>query len=72
MTSKFRISKQVEFAGATLSAELVQGKKVVDILPQDGYINALKNLKRPEIKKKNCDHSVVCCLLCRLRHQVRL
>ena len=30
----------------------MQGKKVVDILPKDGYINALKNLKRPEIKKK--------------------
>ena len=48
--SKFRISEQVEFAGATLSAELVQGEQVVNILPKDNRINAFMNLKRPENK----------------------
>ena len=49
-TSKFKISEQVEFAGATLTAELVQGEQVVNILPKDGCINAFRNLKMPETK----------------------
>ena len=43
-TSNFKISKHVEFAGATLSAELVQGEQVVNILPMDGHIDAFKDL----------------------------
>ena len=46
-TSNF--SEQVEFAGATLTPELVQGEQVVNI-PMDGRINAFRNLKMPETK----------------------
>ena len=53
-TSKFRISEEVEFAGTTISAELVQGEQVVNILPKDGHINAFRDLKRPETKTKLC------------------
>ena len=35
-TSKFKISEQVEFAGATLNAELVRGEQAVNILPKKG------------------------------------
>ena len=44
-TSKFGISESVEFAGATLNAELVRGEQVVNILPKDGRIDAFQNLK---------------------------
>ena len=49
-TSKFKISESVEFAGATLNAELVRGEQVVNILPKNGRIDAFQNLKRPETK----------------------
>ena len=49
-TDKFKISENVEFAGATLNAELVRGEQVVNILPKNGRINAFQNLKRPETK----------------------
>ena len=49
-TDKFRISENVEFAGATLNAELVKGERIVNILPKDGRIMAFQNLKRPESK----------------------
>ena len=39
-TSKFKISEHVEFAGATLNAELVRGEQVVNILPKNGRIDA--------------------------------
>ena len=39
----------MEFAGATLTSELVQGEQVVNI-PKDGHINAFRNLKMPETK----------------------
>ena len=49
-TSKFVISESVEFAGATLNAELVRGEQVVNILPKSGRISAFQDLKRPETK----------------------
>ena len=49
-TDKFRISENVEFAGATLNSELVRGERIVNILPKDGRIMAFQNLKRPESK----------------------
>ena len=49
-TDKFKISEHVEFAGATLNAELVKGEQVVNILPKNGRIDAFQNLKRPETK----------------------
>ena len=49
-TDKFRISENVEFAGATINAELVKGERIVNILPKDGRIMAFQNLKRPESK----------------------
>ena len=45
-TSKFVISESVEFAGATLNAELVRGEQVVNILPKNGRIDAFQDLKR--------------------------
>ena len=42
----------MEFAGARLTAELVQGEQVVNILPKDGRINAFRNLKKPETKSE--------------------
>ena len=48
--SKFLISKEVEFGGLVVSAELVQGEDVVNILPKHGRIKAFQNLKRPESK----------------------
>ena len=44
-TDKFKISENVEFAGATLNAELVRGEQVVNILPKNGRIDAFQNLK---------------------------
>ena len=51
-TSKYKISEHVEFAGAKLSAKLVQGKQLVIILPIDGNTNAFRNLKHPETKSE--------------------
>ena len=51
-TDKFRISEQVEFAGATINSELVGGERVVNILPKDGRIMAFQDLKRPENKSE--------------------
>ena len=34
-TYKLRISKEVEFGGSVVSAEMVQKEKVVNILPKD-------------------------------------
>ena len=60
-TSNF--SEQVEFAGATLTPELVQGEQVVNI-PKDGHINAFRNLKMPETKS---DVSSYCEMLASLQ-----
>ena len=49
-TDKFKISENVEFAGATLNAELLRGEQVVNILPKSGRIDAFQNLKRPGTK----------------------
>ena len=51
-TDKFRISEHVEFAGATINAELVKGERIVNILPKDGRIMAFQELKRPESKSE--------------------
>ena len=42
----------VEFAGATILAELVQGEDIVSLLSKDGRIKAFQNLKHPETKKQ--------------------
>ena len=51
-TARFIISEEVEFGGSVISAEMVQGEDIVNILSKHGRIKAFQNLKEPESKKE--------------------